>query len=51
MYQVPYARTYVYQYSFFPATVLNSTQSLFANNRKYGKTQQYNIKWQVAREA
>jgi len=29
----------------------NSTQSLFANNRKYRKTQQYNTKWQVAREA
>ena len=32
-------------------TQLNSTQSLFANNRKYRKTQQYNTKWQVAREA
>ena len=30
---------------------LNSTQSLFANNRKYRKTQQYNTKRQVAREA
>jgi len=30
---------------------INSTQSLFANNRKCRKTQQYNTKWQVAREA
>jgi len=28
-----------------------STQSLFASNRKYRKTPQYNTKWQVAREA
>jgi len=33
------------------STQLNSTQSLFANNRKYRKRQQYNTKWQVAREA
>jgi len=32
-------------------TQLNSTQSLFANNIKYRKRQQYNTKWQVAREA
>jgi len=33
------------------ATQLNSTQSLFANNKKYRKTQQYKTRWQVAREA
>jgi len=31
--------------------VAGFTQTLFPNSRKYRKTQQYNIKWQVAREA